>query len=244
MPSSREPHIRNRSRKTAEVEELAHLAGHAGEHDLPVGLQPHASRREDPEARAADVLELLQSSISRRRLGAANASDSRSPSVGAVTLSLRPLTATIVTTPSLPILVDLHAVLPRALPCGFLYPVTGSRSTARCAYWVPASGRALHRSAGVVAENGRRLKKPPSIAYAVERARRLPYGAERAAARRNDRHRSGVPLVLGREGGLSAGQTSDVLAATMLILGLGAVLQSLARGALGAGYLCPKVCTA
>ena len=52
------------------------------------------------------------------------------------------------------------------------------------------------------------------------------------------------PLLLSREAGLSLDQTSDVLAATMLILGLGAVLQSLPRGALGAGYLCPPVCTA
>src|SRR5262245_49091567 len=52
------------------------------------------------------------------------------------------------------------------------------------------------------------------------------------------------PLLLSREAGLSIAQTSDVLAATMLILGLGAVLQSLPRGGLGAGYLCPPVCTA
>jgi xanthine permease XanP len=52
------------------------------------------------------------------------------------------------------------------------------------------------------------------------------------------------PLLLSREAGLSASQTADVLSATMLILGLGAVLQSLGRGGVGAGYLCPPVCTA
>lgn len=52
------------------------------------------------------------------------------------------------------------------------------------------------------------------------------------------------PLVLGREAGLAPEQTADILAATMLVLGIGAVLQSLPRGPLGAGFLCPPVCTA
>jgi len=52
------------------------------------------------------------------------------------------------------------------------------------------------------------------------------------------------PLLLGREAGLPADQTSDILGTTMLVLGIGAVLQSLPRGGIGAGYLCPPVCTA
>ena len=52
------------------------------------------------------------------------------------------------------------------------------------------------------------------------------------------------PLLVSREGGLSVEQTSDSLSLTMLILGIGAILQSLPRGLVGARYLCPPVCTA
>ena len=89
------------------------------------------------------------------------------------------------------------------------------------------------------------MKKPPSIAYAVEDRPPL------AVTVLSGLQHVGIiaialvyPLILSREAGLSLDQTSDVLATTMLILGLGAVLQSLPRGALGAGYLCPPVCTA
>ena len=89
------------------------------------------------------------------------------------------------------------------------------------------------------------MKKPPSIAYAVEDRPPLPVTVLSGL------QHVGIiaialvyPLILSREAGLSLDQTSDVLATTMLILGLGAVLQSLPRGALGAGYLCPPVCTA
>jgi xanthine permease XanP len=89
------------------------------------------------------------------------------------------------------------------------------------------------------------LKKPPHIAYAVEDRPPL------AVTVLSGLQHVGIiaialvyPLILSREAGLSLDQTASVLAATMLILGLGAVLQSLPRGALGAGYLCPPVCTA
>jgi NCS2 family nucleobase:cation symporter-2 len=89
------------------------------------------------------------------------------------------------------------------------------------------------------------LKKPPHIAYAVEDRPPL------AVTVLSGLQHVGIiaialvyPLILSREAGLALDQTSNVLAATMLILGLGAVLQSLPRGALGAGYLCPPVCTA
>lgn len=52
------------------------------------------------------------------------------------------------------------------------------------------------------------------------------------------------PLLLGREAGLSAGGTADLLAASMLVLGVAALLQSLPRGPVGARLLCPPVCTA
>jgi xanthine permease XanP len=52
------------------------------------------------------------------------------------------------------------------------------------------------------------------------------------------------PLLIARAGQFSMEQTSDILAATMLVLGIGAVLQSLPAGAVGARYLCPPVCTA
>jgi len=52
------------------------------------------------------------------------------------------------------------------------------------------------------------------------------------------------PILIARAAELSVGQTSDILAATMLVLGVGAVLQSLPSGIVGARYLCPPVCTA
>lgn len=89
------------------------------------------------------------------------------------------------------------------------------------------------------------MKKPPHIAYAVEDRPPL------AVTVLSGLQHVGIiaialvyPLILSREAGLSLDQTSDVLGATMLILGLGAALQSLPRGAIGAGYLCPPVCTA
>jgi len=89
------------------------------------------------------------------------------------------------------------------------------------------------------------LKKPPHIIYAVDD--RPPLTVTLLSGLQHVGIIAIVlvyPLLLSREAGLSIAQTSDVLAATMLILGLGAVLQSLPRGGLGAGYLCPPVCTA
>jgi NCS2 family nucleobase:cation symporter-2 len=89
------------------------------------------------------------------------------------------------------------------------------------------------------------LKKPQHITYAADE--RPPLAVTAVSGLQHVGIIAIVlvyPLLLGREAGLSAGQTADVLAATMLILGLGAVLQSLGRGGLGAGYLCPPVCTA
>ena len=52
------------------------------------------------------------------------------------------------------------------------------------------------------------------------------------------------PLLLGREAGLPADRIADLLAMSMLVLGVGTVMQSFGRGGIGAGYLCPSVCTA
>ncbi|MET0208286.1 MAG: solute carrier family 23 protein, partial [Burkholderiaceae bacterium] len=52
------------------------------------------------------------------------------------------------------------------------------------------------------------------------------------------------PLGLGRAAGLSAVQIGYVLSATMLVLGIGAILQSNSRGGVGAGFLCPATCSA
>jgi NCS2 family nucleobase:cation symporter-2 len=52
------------------------------------------------------------------------------------------------------------------------------------------------------------------------------------------------PLLVGREAGLPADRIADILGMTMLVLGFGAVLQSCGRGGIGAGFLCPLVCTA
>ena len=90
-----------------------------------------------------------------------------------------------------------------------------------------------------------RLKKPANITYGVDDRPPL------AVTVLSGLQHVGIiaialvfPLLLGREAGLSADQTSDILGTTMLVLGIGAVLQSLPRGGIGAGYLCPPVCTA
>jgi NCS2 family nucleobase:cation symporter-2 len=89
------------------------------------------------------------------------------------------------------------------------------------------------------------LKKPATLTYAVDDRPPL------AVTVLSGLQHVGIiaialvyPLLLGREAGLSAHQIADVLGTTMLVLGIGAVLQSLARGGIGAGFLCPPVCTA
>jgi xanthine permease XanP len=51
------------------------------------------------------------------------------------------------------------------------------------------------------------------------------------------------PLLIGREAGLPADRIADLLAMSMLVLGAGTVMQSFGRGGIGAGFLCPSVCT-
>ncbi len=52
------------------------------------------------------------------------------------------------------------------------------------------------------------------------------------------------PVLVSREVGLSPEKALDVLAASSLVMGVGAVLQALPRGPVGAGFLCPPVFTA
>ncbi len=52
------------------------------------------------------------------------------------------------------------------------------------------------------------------------------------------------PLLVAREAGLSRDRTLDVLSLSMLVLGIGTILQALPRGAVGAHFLCPPVFSA
>jgi NCS2 family nucleobase:cation symporter-2 len=88
-------------------------------------------------------------------------------------------------------------------------------------------------------------RKPASVVYGVDEA--PPIGITLLSGLQH----IGIisialvyPLIIARTAQLSVGETSDILAATMLVLGIGAVLQSLPRGPVGAHYLCPPVCTA
>jgi xanthine permease XanP len=89
------------------------------------------------------------------------------------------------------------------------------------------------------------VRKPASLVYGVDEA--PPIGVTLLSGLQH----IGIisialvyPLLIARAAQLSVEQTSDILAATMLVLGIGAVLQSLPRGGVGARYLCPPVCTA
>lgn len=47
------------------------------------------------------------------------------------------------------------------------------------------------------------------------------------------------PVLVCREAGLSAEKIVDVLSFSMLVIGMGAIVQTLSRGPLGSGFLCP-----
>ena len=88
-------------------------------------------------------------------------------------------------------------------------------------------------------------RKPVNIVYGVDEA--PPFGVTVLSGLQHVGLISiflVYPLLVSREGGLSVAQTSDTLSLTMLILGIGAILQSMPRGPVGARYLCPPVCTA
>lgn len=50
-----------------------------------------------------------------------------------------------------------------------------------------------------------------------------------------------VPLIAGRQAGLAPEQIIDVLSLSMLVLAVGPILQSLNRGPVGCGFLCPPI---
>ncbi|MGH8634432.1 MAG: uracil-xanthine permease family protein, partial [Burkholderiales bacterium] len=88
-------------------------------------------------------------------------------------------------------------------------------------------------------------RKPANVVYGVDEA--PPFGVTALSGLQHVGLISIFllyPLLVSREGGLSVEQTSDSLSLTMLVLGIGAILQSLPSGPVGARYLCPPVCTA
>lgn len=76
------------------------------------------------------------------------------------------------------------------------------------------------------------MRKPPNIVYGVDEA--PPFGVTVLSGFQHVGLISIFllyPLLVSREGSLSVEQTSNALSLTMLILGTGAILQSLPRGA-------------
>ena len=94
-------------------------------------------------------------------------------------------------------------------------------------------------------DGGTRSSKPAEIVYGVDETPPL------AVTMLSGLQQVGMiaillvfPLMLGREAGLDAQETIDLISVTMLVLGMGAILQSRRFGPVGAGYLCPPSCTA
>lgn len=89
------------------------------------------------------------------------------------------------------------------------------------------------------------MKKPANIVYGVNE--RPPLAVVLLSGLQQVGNMSiGLlfPLLIARAAGLTADQTADLLGIAMLVLGIGAVMQSLAWRGIGAGYLCPPVCAA
>jgi NCS2 family nucleobase:cation symporter-2 len=89
------------------------------------------------------------------------------------------------------------------------------------------------------------LKKPADVAYGVED--RPPVGLTLLSAVQQIGVMSVyfiVPLLVGREGGLPVAELRDLLSVSILVIGVGAVLQALPQGPIGSGFLCPPVFTA
>lgn len=89
------------------------------------------------------------------------------------------------------------------------------------------------------------MKKPLNIVYGVDE--RPPMGVTVLSGLQH----VGLiavalvyPVIVSREAGLSPGTTLDMLGMSMLVLGIGTMLQALPRGVVGAGLLCPTVFTA
>ena len=88
------------------------------------------------------------------------------------------------------------------------------------------------------------MKKPANLAYGLEET--PPAGVLWISAAQH----VGVcaiftvyPLIIAREGGLSASQTSNLLQLGFFVLAIGAVLQALPRGPIGSRFLAPSIFT-
>jgi NCS2 family nucleobase:cation symporter-2 len=84
------------------------------------------------------------------------------------------------------------------------------------------------------------MKKPLNIVYGVEEA--PPLGVTFGSGVQHIvliTIRLLFPLLVAREAGLAPERILDVLGVSMLILGLGPILQAVTRGPVGSGYLCP-----
>lgn len=84
------------------------------------------------------------------------------------------------------------------------------------------------------------MKKPLTIVYGVEET--PPLGVTLVSGVQHVvliAIRLLFPLLVAREAGLPPDRVLDVLGVSMLVMGLGSVLQALPRGPVGSGYLCP-----
>jgi len=84
------------------------------------------------------------------------------------------------------------------------------------------------------------LKRPPTIVYAVDDKPPLAVtvftGLQHAALLSIFLL---FPVLVCREAGLSAEKIIDVLSLSMLVIGIGAIVQTFSRGPVGSGFLCP-----
>lgn len=89
------------------------------------------------------------------------------------------------------------------------------------------------------------MKKPLNIVYGVDE--RPPRGVTVLSGLQHVGLVAATlvyPVLISREVGLSPEITLDMLAVSVIILGIGTMLQALPRGVVGAGLLCPAVLTA
>jgi NCS2 family nucleobase:cation symporter-2 len=89
------------------------------------------------------------------------------------------------------------------------------------------------------------VRRPPNIFYGVDD--KPPHGVTVLSGLQHVGLISIIlvyPLLVTREAGLSSQASQDVLSLSMIVLGIGAILQVLPRGFIGARLLCPPTFTA
>ena len=89
------------------------------------------------------------------------------------------------------------------------------------------------------------MRRPPNIFYGVDD--KPPHGVTVLSGLQHVGLISIIlvyPLLVTREAGLSSQASQDVLSLSMIVLGIGAILQVLPRGFIGARLLCPPTFTA